>query len=188
MKIPINLASQPFQRVRAMLLASIAVSLALAGTLAALVFLIFADRAQMADVRHDIAQLNRDLRQAQSEQVRLTTVVKKPENSEVLERSVFINTLIYRKGISWTRIFSDLEKTLPYNVKVVQIRPTLNSRNDVALDMVLAADNSDAMVQALLALEDSPLFGEVLSHSSQPPTQSDPLLRYRVTVNYAQKL
>ena len=34
MKIPINLASQPFQRVRAMLLASVAVSLLLLATLA----------------------------------------------------------------------------------------------------------------------------------------------------------
>jgi Tfp pilus assembly protein PilN len=188
MKIPINLASQPFHRVRAMLLASIAVSLALAGTLAALIFLILADRAQMADVRHDINRLNGELRQAQAEQVRITSVVKKPENSELLERSVFINALIYRKGISWTRIFSDLEKTLPYNVKVAQIRPTLNSHNGVALDMSLAADNSDAMVQALVALENSPLFGELLSHSMQTPTQSEPLYRYRITVNYAQKL
>ncbi len=188
MKIPINLASQPFQRVRAMLLASIAVSVALAGTLVALIFLIMADRAQVADVRSDIARLNRELRQAQSEQVRLTSVVNKPENSEVLERSVFINTLIYRKGISWTRIFSDLEKTLPYNVKVVQIRPTLDSRNQVALDMALAAENSDAILQALTELEKSALFGEVFVHSMQPPNQSEPLFRYRITVNYAQKL
>ncbi len=187
MKIPINLASQPFQRVRAMLLASIAVSLALAGTLVALILLIMADRAQMADVRHDIQRLNRELRQAQADQVRLTAVVNKPENSEVLERSVFINTLIYRKGISWTRIFSDLEKTLPYNVKVLQIRPTLNSRNEVALDMVLASDNSDAMLKAMQELENSPLFGELLSPSTQTPTQSDPLYRYRITVTYAQK-
>jgi hypothetical protein len=188
MKIPINLASQPFQRVRAMLLASIGVSIALAGTLIALTFLIMADRAQMADVRHDIDRLNRELRAAQIEQVQLAAVVKKPENSEVLERSVFINTLIYRKGISWTRIFSDLEKTLPYNVKVVQIRPTLSSRNEVALDMVVASDNSNAILQALTELEKSALFGEVFVHSMQPPNQSEPLFRYRITVNYAQKL
>ena len=55
MKIPINLASQPFRRVRAMLLASMAVSLLLVGTLGALVSLILADRAQVADVRPDMA-------------------------------------------------------------------------------------------------------------------------------------
>ncbi len=51
MKIPINLASQPFRRDRAMLAASIAVSLMLVGTLGVLISLIMADRAQLADVR-----------------------------------------------------------------------------------------------------------------------------------------
>ena len=85
-------------------------------------------------------------------------------------------------------LFRTWSKTLPYNVKVMQIRPTLDAGNQVALDMSLASANADAMVQALVALENSPLFGELLSHSMQPPTQSEPLYRYRVTVNYAQKL
>ena len=58
MKIPINLASQPFRRDRAMLAASIAVSVLLVGTLGVLISLAMADRAQMADVRADISRLN----------------------------------------------------------------------------------------------------------------------------------
>jgi type IV pilus assembly protein PilN len=188
MKIPINLASQPFQRVRAMLLASAAVSLLLVATLGTLISLILTDRAQVAGVRQDIARLNRQVRQAEAEQARLAAVLTKPENAEVLERSVFINTLLYRKGISWTRIFSDLEKTVPYNVKIVQIRPTLDSRNQVVLDMTVASETPEPEVQLLMALENSPLFGDVLQQQTQPPTQADPLYRCRLTVNYAQKL
>ena len=44
------------------------------------------------------------------------------------------------------------------------------------------------MIQLYRALEESPLFGLVVEHSSLPPTQSDPLYRYRITVIYAQKL
>lgn len=187
MTIPINLASQPFRRVRAMLLASAAVSLLLAGTLAAVVSLILAERAQMADVRHDVDRLNRRILQAGDEQAKLAAVLNKPENAEVLERSVFINTLLYRKGISWTRIFSDLEKTLPYNVKVLQIRPTLDDQNRVSLDMTLASESAAAATQAMKALEDSPMFGGVFSSSSTPPTPTDPLNKYRVTVNYGQR-
>jgi len=187
MKIPINLASQPFRRVRAMLLASAAVSLLLAATLAAVVSLILTERAQMADVRHDVDRLNSRIRQAGAEQAKLAAVLNRPENAEVLERSVFINTLLYRKGISWTRIFSDLEKTLPYNVKVLQIRPTLDDRNRVLLDMTLASESAAAAAQAMMALENSPLFGGVFSSTMTPPTQTDPLYKYRVTVNYAQR-
>ena len=188
MKIPINLASQPFQRVRAMLLASIAVSLLLLATLGTLVSLTLTDRSQVAGVRQDIARLNARIRQTSAEQARLAAVLAKPENAEALERSVFINTLLYRKGVSWTRIFSDLEKTVPYNVKIVQIRPTLDAHNEVMLDMLVASETPEPQVQLLIALESSPLFGDVLEPQTQPPTQADPLYRCRLTVHYGQKL
>jgi Tfp pilus assembly protein PilN len=188
MKIPINLASQPFRRDRAMLAASISVSLLLVVTLGTLISLIMADRAQSADVRSDLNQLNRQIRAARAEQGQLDAVLRKPENAEVLERSVFINALLVRKGISWTRIFADLEKTVPHNVKILAIRPSVNAQNQVMLDMTVGADTPEPVIQLYKALEESPLFGSVLQHSSLPPTQSDPLYRYRMTVIYAQKL
>jgi type IV pilus assembly protein PilN len=188
MKIPINLASQPFRRDRAMLAASIAVSLMLVGTLGVLISLIMTDRALLADVRSDVDGLNRQIRAATAEQERLDGVLRKPENAEVLERSVFLNSLLYRKGISWTRIFADLEKTIPYNVKVLAIRPSVNAQNQVMLDMTVGADSPDPVIQLYKALEESPLFSSAMGHSSLPPTQSDPLYRYRITVIYAQKL
>jgi Tfp pilus assembly protein PilN len=186
MRIPVNLSSQPFQRHRAMLAASIAVSLALAVLLACLIALIIQDRAQMADVRRDIARLNRDIRQAQAEETRLATVLARPENAEVLERSVFLNALLYRKGISWARIFSDLEKVLPYNVKIVQIAPALDAQNRVQLNMTVASESPEPEIRLLVAMESSPLFGEVQEVQQVPPTQAEPLYRYRITVTYAQ--
>ena len=76
MKIPINLASQPFRSDRAMLVASAAVSLLLVASLGSLISLALTDRTQLADVRHDVsrigAQLQRETEQQQSlEQVYL---------------------------------------------------------------------------------------------------------------------
>jgi type IV pilus assembly protein PilN len=188
MKIPINLASQPFRRDRALLAASVAVSLLLAGTLGVLIMLISADRAQMADVRLDIGRLNRQIRLQNAEQAKLNAVLTKPENAEVLLQSVFLNTLLYRKGISWTRIFSDLEKTVPYNVKITNIRPSVDAQNHVTLNMMVATETTAAYVQLLIALETSPLFGDVTEISRIPPNQSDPLYRCQVTMTYAQNL
>src|SRR6516162_2369906 len=109
MKFPINLASQPFRRDRAMMVASITVSLLLVATLGALISLIMLDRSQSADVRNDLNRLNRQIRQIAGEQASLDAVLRRPENTVVLERSVMINSLLYRKGISWTQILSDLE-------------------------------------------------------------------------------
>ena len=188
MKIPINLSSQPFQRNRAMFAASVAVSLLLVATLGALISLILLDRAQMADVRHDQERLDRDIRAVSVEQAKLDAVLRRPENTEVLERSVLLNELLYRKGISWTKILEDLGKTLPYNVQVINIRPFVNKDNRITLDMQVGAQSQAAIIEFLKALESSELFQAASAPSGQAPTQTEPLFRSRVLVNYAQKL
>jgi type IV pilus assembly protein PilN len=189
MRIPINLASEPFRRDRAMLVASIGVSLLLLATLGALASLILADRAQMADVRHDIDRLNREIRRQSAEETRLTAVLNRPENAEVLERSRLLNEILDRKGISWTKIFSDLETVVPHNVKITQIRPTVNSQNEVVLDMIVGAESPAPATAFMKAMENSPLFGSVEIHNQLTPNPpGEPLWSYRLTVNYAQKL
>jgi Tfp pilus assembly protein PilN len=188
MKIPINLASQPFRRDRAMVAASIAVCVLLVATLGALVSLILLDRAQLADVRNDLNRLNRQIRTVNAEQAKLDAVLRRPENTEVLERSVLLNQILYRKGISWTKILEDLGTTLPYNVQIINIRPFVNKDDKVTLDMQVASQTQGAIIDFLKALESSPLFEEASAPTVQAPTQTEPLFRSRVMVNYAQKL
>jgi len=187
MKIPINLASQPFRRDRAMLAASIAVSVLLLLTLGVLVSLAMADRSQMANVRADIAQLNSRIAAVKREQAQLDVVLRKPENAEVLERSVFLNELLVRKGISWTRIFSDLEKVLPHNVRVVQIHPSVDAQNRITLDMQVASESAEPVIELMLRMAHPP-FGKPQPKLQQGPTQAEPLYRFRVSVDYGQKL
>jgi len=188
MKIPINLASQPFRRDRPMLVGSVVVCLLLVGTLGLLISLILMDRRQLKDVRRDVARLNGVLRQVTAEQAGLNAMLRRPENAEVLERTVFLNQLLYRKGISWTKIFSDLGQTLPPSVRLMTIRPFVNKENKVTVDMTVGAESPAAVIDFLKALESSPLFESVSAPSSLAPSQAEPLYRARLTVNYAQKL
>jgi type IV pilus assembly protein PilN len=188
MKIPINLASQPFRRDRPMVAASIVVSLALTGLLGMLLLFISRDKDQLVGINREIGQLNRQIHDASKEQARLEGIMRQPQNASVLEWSQFINTLIYQKAISWSRLFSDLEKTLPYDVKVVTIHPQVDSLNHVTLDMTLGSDKAPSLYQAIKAIEQSPAFGTVTPGSTAPPTQAEPLYRFRCTVSYAQKL
>jgi type IV pilus assembly protein PilN len=188
MKIPINLASQPFRRDRAMMVASTAVSVLLVVTLGLLIRLAMQDNVQMADVRHEVAQLKQQIQALAGQQSQLDAVVHRPENETVLERSVFLNTLLLRKGISWNRIFTDLEKTIPYNVKLVRIRPTVDSEGRVMLDMIVASETPGPAVGALKAFKENPLFGAVELKSTMPPSSTEPLFRMTLDVTYAQKL
>jgi hypothetical protein len=188
MKVPIDLASQPFRRDRAMIAASIAVSVVLVITLSGLICLVLADRKQLAAVRIDLDRFIRETRNTSARQAKLDAVLRRPENTEVLERSVLLNQLIYRKGISWMKILEDLGKTLPWNVRIINIRPYLNKDNQVTLDMTVGSESQIAIIEFLKALESSTVFQSLSAPSRQAPTQSEPLFRSRVLVNYAQKL
>ncbi len=188
MKIPINLASQPFRRDRAMIVASAVVSGLLVITLGILISLARTDSLQQADVRRDIDRLNTQIRKATLEQSQLDAVLRKPENAEVLEQSVFLNALLVRKGISWTKIFADLETVVPYNARIIQIRPSVSARDQVSLDMMLGAESQGPLVDLVKAMQSSPVFSNVEPKTIQPPTQSENFYRFRVNVDYAQKL
>ena len=188
MKIPINLASQPFRRDRAMLAASLAIGVLLVATLAVLVMLANADNAQLADLRKEVTHLHAEIAAAGKQQADFEAVIRKPENAQVLELSVFLNTLLSRKGISWTRILADLEKTMPANVKMLNIQPYVSGRNQVILSLQVGSEGPEPVIMFYKKLESSDLFGGVTQNIYQPPSQAEPLYRYRFTVNYGQKL
>lgn len=171
-----------------MVAASIVVTVALTALLGGLIWFISQDRDQLAGMHREIGRLNRQIHDVSTEQTRLDGIMRQPQNASVLEWSVLINTLIYQKAISWSRLFSDLEKTLPYDVKVVAIHPQVDTLNHVKLDMTLGSDKPSSLFQSVKALEDSAAFGTVRPLSTRPPTQAEPLYQYRFTVNYAQKL
>jgi Tfp pilus assembly protein PilN len=188
MNITVNLASQPFRRDRPMLIGSAVAGLLLLGTLGLLISLNWMERGRLASARASIAQMDRRLHAVSVEQAKLDSILRKPENAQVLDRSVLINTLLYRKGISWTRIFSDLETVLPHDVRVISIRPAVNAQNQIVLEMSVGAEQTEPLLQFLIKLENSELFGHTSVSSILPPSQSEPLYRYKVNVNYAQKL
>ena len=172
-----------------MLVASGVCAILLVALLGVQIFLIVSEREQVKDSRLAVDRLTAQLRTINAEQAKLDDTLRQPANAEVLQRSVLLNTLVERKSVSWTRIFADLEGVMPHNVRLIQVRlPQINSRNEVLLDMVVGAQSPEPVIDFLKRLQVSPLFGPATVSSSQPPSQNEPLYRYRVSVEYGQKL
>jgi hypothetical protein len=191
-RIPVNLASEPFRKTRAALVGYVSAAGG-AGPCccwcrrctscgSAIRPLICARRG---------TALTRQLAAIDQQQGQINITLRQPQNSAVLEESVFLNALIERKAISWTRLFSDLSQVMPANVRLISVRlPQIDSRNRVQLDMVVGATEPGPIVDLLRRLERSPDFGSGSTSvmSSMPPGQNEQLYRYRVTVSYAQRL
>jgi hypothetical protein len=190
----LNLASQPFRRERAQNAAYVLIAGVLACTLAVLVILILHARAGAADLRRVIEAETRELHRQQREEAQFSGVLGRPENADVFSTSVFLNELIARRAVSWTRVFKDLETVMPNNVRLLAIRlpqiPTedASGTNHLQLDMSVGTDRPEAVIDLLKRLQQSSLFGAAAVVTQQPPTQNDPLYKYRVNVSYAQKL
>lgn len=187
-RLHLNLASEPFRRDRPIFVASVALSALLGIALLAQIWLIVAQHGQAADARSAAANLETQIEKLDREQSQIAGVLRQPQNAEVFEQSVFLNTLLARKAISWTRIFSDLESVVPHNVRLVSVRPQIGAQNQVVLDLYVGSMTPEPVIDMLMKLETSPVFGRTTIVNSLPPSQSEPFYRFRLTVNYAQKL
>ena len=160
----------------------------LLGLLVTLIGLAYFERGRAEVARSAMGKLEKQQLTQQTELSRIEALMRQTENAEVLERSVFLNALIRRKGISWTRIFSDLAGVMPGDVRLVSVRPQLGGEDQVVLTMTVAAASSGPVVMLLTKLEQSPVFGATAVANWRPPGQTETNFTYVITTNYSQKL
>jgi type IV pilus assembly protein PilN len=187
-RVPINLASEPFRRDRAMLVASTALALVLLAALVGQVVLVMQERERAAEGRAAAERLEAALARQIAERTKLEQELRQSQNAEVLDRNVFLNGLIARKAVSWTQLFADLEKVMPGAVRLVSVRPQITPANQVVLDMTVGSLSGEPVVDMLMRLEASPLFGATTITTMLPPGQNETLYRYRLSVHYAPQL
>ncbi len=190
----INLASNPFRRERAENAVFAAICALLVCSLALLIGLILHARSEAADLRTRIEGDEKRLADLRRDQSQYSAILTKPENAGTFAYSVFMNQIIARRAVSWTRVFQDLGTVMPINVRLMAIRlPQVdiegeNTTNRVELDMIVGTTQPEAVIGLFKNLQKSDLFGAASLVSQTPPAQNDPLYKYRVTVPYDQKL
>lgn len=186
--VTINLASEPFRKDRPFLLAALAGCVILAGVLIAQTAFGLIERTDRQKLQADIDVAESQLSKVQSESGQLQAKLRDPANAEAIEYALFLNQLLTRKGISWTKLFGDLESVMPHNVRLVSVRPQVSADNQIVLDMTVASQNAEPVIDMVMKLESSAVFGATTVTSFLPPSQAEPLFRYRVNVQYVPKL
>lgn len=190
----VNLATQPFRPERAYNAVLGIVSACLLCSLLVMLSFVGGEHARATDLRRSIEAENAALRKAQQDQARFSAILGKAESSDVFGVSVFLNELIARRAVSWTRVFHDLGTVMPNDVQLIGVRlPQVPSEdasgvNHLHLDMLLGTDKPEEVLDLLKRLQDSKMFGAAQMMAQQPPTQNDPLYKFRVRVAYDQKL
>ena len=101
--------------------------------------------------KQELSELNNEKAQAQA-------ILNKPANRGIADQSEFLNELFARKSLSWTRIFSEMERIMPPNIHVVSMKPDYTLNNELVVHMVVATDSRDRAVELVKRMEKSSHF------------------------------
>ena len=160
MKIRLNLATSPLESNR-----RFAVGAALVGTVAIGALLLLSWRVYTAsradrDHRVKMAALQRDIAQLHEQRRKLEEFFNQEENRELRDRAAFLNGLIEQRSFPWTKIFMDLERSLPEGVRVISIAPKMNAGR-VEVRLAVGAASDEGKLKFLRALEGSRQFSRI---------------------------
>jgi Tfp pilus assembly protein PilN len=172
----LNLATKPLVSHRTFFAGA-----ALLGVLGGFLFLFlgwrfYALRKVDAELRLKSGKVQEEMSLLKQQRDVLDRYFNQPEATGLQERAKFVQSVIEARSINWTKMFMDLERTLPPGVHVVRIDPRLDKGN-VAVHFVVGASSQEAKAKLLIAFENSSSFAHIELLSDKTATQpgGDPL-------------
>ena len=170
MYVRLNLATKPLVSHRRFLLGA-----ALIGVLGSVLIVLlgwrfYSLRKADEDYRARLSTIQQEMSQLQTQRNDLERFFAKDENRNLQERAKFIGDVIEARSFNWTKMFMDLEHTLPSGVHVVKIEPKLQ-RGLVSVKFAVAGSSQEAKLGLLKAFEDSKSFTHIELISSELPKQ-----------------
>lgn len=167
-----NLASRPFLNTRPVWLVTIIAGVLAAILLAANLKLFMVTNRSVDDElaqRDELEAQYNDLGQAVRSDI--NALQKVPWRS--LQARVNATNLVLREhAFSWLRMLDDIERVMPYEVRLVNIMPSVGNEG-VILSFEVVARNRDAMLDFLDNLIADPRFDSPTPSSEQTPEESD---------------
>jgi hypothetical protein len=162
-----NLSTRPFYNERAVTLAlAVFAAIIVVVTILNVTRLVSLSREQAAfgAAAEQADRRARDLRQKASaarssvDQARLATLAAAAHEA---------NTLIDRRVFSWTELFNRFETTLPPDVRIAAVRPSIDENGRLVMTIAVVARSVEAVDTFIEALENTQTFEGVFSREER---------------------
>ena len=89
------------------------------------------NRAHTRSINRQIASVQQQIAGLEREETQARAILNKPANRVIADQSDFLNELFARKSLSWTRIFTEMERIVPADLHVVSMKPEYTKTNDL---------------------------------------------------------
>lgn len=176
MRLNVNLATRPYEDVGSFLRRWGTLTLLLAVITGGLLYLAIHNWRESRDVNQQIARMQGEIDKLDKERAVAVATLNKPENKAIADQSKFLNGVIERKSMSWTRIFMDLERIMPNQLHVTAITPELSKQNQLRVHLQVVGPSREKANDLVRKMEDSPSFrhAELVSETmTKDPSKGD---------------
>ena len=156
----LNLATNPLVSHRRFLVGSALLGLFGGVLFFALGWHLYTLRKADAEFRTRLGKIQLEMERLQEQRNDLQRFYAKEENRNLQERARFIGDVIEARSFNWTKMFMDLEHTLPPGVHILRIAPTLE-HGTANVKFTVGGSTQDAKLGLLKAFEDSKSFTHI---------------------------
>ena len=170
MNVRLNIATKPLESQRRFYAGAGLV--AVLGTVLFLVlgWHVYSEMRAKEDLRRKELDNDRVATQLQGRRRELDEFFARSENAKLKDRVAFLNTFIDESSFDWTRMFMDLEKTLPAGAHLISVQPKVE-KGHMSVRFSVGASSDEAKIKFLRAMESSPAFSGVVLQNVTSPTQ-----------------
>ncbi len=158
MKLDLNLSTQPFPAYRLINIALVAVLVVLAVVSGwqARGFIRYSKLARSIRTQEQESRVEAE---ALGKQVaELESRIDRPESAAKLREIDFLNHLILRKSLSWTKLFGILEEMVPESVHLTSLAPDIGQNGTVTIRLGIRGRSIADVTKFVERVEQSPLF------------------------------
>ena len=134
-----NLSTRPFYNERAVHVCLVLSAILVVALTAFNLWEIYSLSGRDARVRTSIEQADLRARDLQAEAARTRSAINPRELEEVAAAAREANAVIDKRVFSWTELFNRFENTLPDDVRVSAVRPTVERDGSMTIVMLVVA-------------------------------------------------
>lgn len=170
--VEINLAADPFRNDAPLAAALLALALAAFGFTGWNVYGYLSARSQRASLLQQQAGHRAQMARMVGEAERLKADLQKVDAETLTSQAEFVAGVLEQRNFSWTRLFNSLEEVVPWNNRLVSVRP-LFSREGVEVQINGVAQDTQAYLDLQNALLHARQFTRLVpgGYQRQPADQ-----------------
>lgn len=165
MRSAINLASTPFVNYRSFLLTVGLLALLAVGLTGWLTVEGVQAWRERSAAHERLRELEARQAELTAEQQRLEAELRSPGTYDQLERAHFLNEMIQRKSLSWTKLFFDLQERLPARVRIRSLAPSLRDDGRLQVELRVGGQSAADVIEFLQALDEGGKFQDIVLRS-----------------------